>query len=277
MLTLKTIKISAKEEGFSLCGVTRVEHLSSSREHIERWLESGQGDLLPYMARHKELRVDAQGLLDGAQTVVVCAMNYKNEWSLNQSEGEGKVASYSLMRDYHKTMRKRLKQLLKRVQSLSPLTKGRACVDSAPILEKHYAQAAGLGWIGRQSLLITPQYGSFVVLGILLLDTPCESYDTPLLGVGCGECRRCVEACPTGAIQPTPSPLFNTIDSRRCISALTVESQNPEGRELHGWLFGCDQCQSCCPYNRRSPLSSDEDFTPIYQPPHHFKQRRGER
>ncbi|MFR9649756.1 MAG: tRNA epoxyqueuosine(34) reductase QueG [Rikenellaceae bacterium] len=268
MLKINIIKIAAKIELFSLCGVAPVRTFEQNREHYLQWINSGRAQMLPYMAEHTALRFDATTLLQGAKSVVVCAVNYKSDRSLDQSDiADCKVASYALFRDYHKTIRRRLRSLLRTLQASYPNLKGRVCVDSAPILEKQYAVDAGLGWIGRQSLLVTPEHGTFILLGVLLLDMECDVYDSPLEGVGCAECRRCVDNCPAGAIQPTPSPLFNTIDSRRCISALTVESCNPDSKPLHGWLFGCDECQSCCPYNRLTPKSEDSEFTPSYTPP----------
>ena len=118
---------------------------------------------------------------------------------------------------------------------------------------------AGLGWIGRQSLLITPQYGSFVLLGVAIISEQCDSYDAPYTGVGCGNCRRCIDACPNCAI------IERHIDTRRCISKATIERDN-DALPLHGWIFGCDECQSCCPYNAKAPLATNPHFAPIIDP-----------
>ncbi len=266
MLDIELIKTAAKDAGFTLCGVTPVTTFESNRGYFAQWIDSGQVSEVPYMVNYQSLRFDATTLLEGARTAVVCAMNYKSEVSLKQC-GDSKIASYALFRDYHKSIRKRLRMVLTSLQQSNPSLRGRACVDSAPILEKQYAVNAGLGWIGRNSLLVTPRNGSFVLLGVLLLDIEANSYDTPLEGVGCGECRRCVDNCPTSAITPTSSPLYNTIDSGKCISALTVESDNSQKHPLHGWIFGCDVCQSCCPYNHIAPMSSDSEFKPLFTPP----------
>ncbi len=268
VLNIKSLKLAAKEELFSLCGVAPVRIFESNREYFTKWIESRNSAMIPYMMNYQKLRFDATTLLEGAKCAVVCAVNYKSEWSLNQrGEGECRIASYALLRDYHKTIRRRMRSLLRTLQASYPNLQGRVCVDSAPILEKQYAVDAGLGWIGRQSLLVTPEHGTFVLLGVLLLDMECSEYDTPYQGVGCGECHRCVDNCPTAAIKPTSSPLHNTIDSRKCISALTVEVDNPDSKPLHGWIFGCDECQSCCPYNQSTPESSVAEFTPIFTPP----------
>ncbi|MFR9524167.1 MAG: tRNA epoxyqueuosine(34) reductase QueG [Rikenellaceae bacterium] len=262
MLSCKYIKESAIAAGFDLVGVTFPQEFTQNQRALEAWIESGAADSLDYMQRYMDVRFNPANLLEGTRTVVVCAINYKNEFSASQrSSPNPKIASYALVEDYHKVIRKQLKTLLKTLQRDVPHLRGRCCVDTAPLLEKQLAVEAGLGWIGRQSLLITPQLGSFVLLGVLLLDCDVDSLDAPLQGVGCGECRRCVQNCPNGAILPN-----RTIDSRLCISALTVECDSCGDKELHGWLFGCDECQSCCPYNRQTPLSANERIKPIFSP-----------
>jgi epoxyqueuosine reductase len=154
-----------------------------------------------------------------------------------------------------------LQQLLKALQTVHPELQGRAFVDSAPLLEKQLAVEAGLGWIGRQSLLVTPEFGSYVLLGELVLSGVADRYDTPYSGVGCGECRRCIDACPTGAIV---APM--TINTAACISCRTIESENEKNIDLHGWIFGCDECQNSCPYNKRAALHRNSNFNPLFDP-----------
>jgi epoxyqueuosine reductase len=151
--------------------------------------------------------------------------------------------------------------MLKQLQATNPSLTGRAFVDSAPLLEKQYAVEAGLGWIGRQSLLITPEYGSYVLLGELVLCEEADRYDTPYTGIGCGECRRCMEACPTGAVVSEM-----TINTSRCISCHTIEAEPQTSLDLHGWIFGCDECQNICPYNRRATLHRNPSFDPLFDP-----------
>ncbi|MBQ5690847.1 MAG: tRNA epoxyqueuosine(34) reductase QueG, partial [Alistipes sp.] len=152
-------------------------------------------------------------------------------------------------------------ELCRRLKAHDENFAARCFVDSAPIFEKRYAVEAGLGWIGRQSLLVTPDYGSFVLLGEVVTSAECDCYDTPLESVGCGECRRCIEACPNGAIQE------RHIDTTRCISCATIERRG-EGEQcpLHGWIFGCDECQSVCPYNRKAPCATSPRVIPIFNP-----------
>ncbi|MBR0338726.1 MAG: tRNA epoxyqueuosine(34) reductase QueG, partial [Alistipes sp.] len=222
----------------------------------------GFGGSLDYLKKNIAVRADATSLVEGAKTVIVCALAYKNEISNGYScNARGKVASYALTTDYHRTIKDMLFELCRRLKAHDENFAARCFVDSAPIFEKRYAVEAGLGWIGRQSLLITPDYGSFVLLGEVVTSAECDLYDTPLESVGCGECRRCIEACPNGAIQE------RHIDTTRCISCATIERRG-EGEQcpLHGWIFGCDECQSVCPYNRKAPCATSPRVIPIFNP-----------
>ncbi len=262
MLKISQIKECAAEAGFDLAGVTYPREFELNRSYFAEWIEAGGADSLSYMKQYMDVRFNPANLLDGCKSVVVCALNYKNEYSIfQQSSTLPKIASYALATDYHKVIRRQLKALLRALQQIDPTLSGRCCVDTAPLLEKQLAHEAGLGWIGRQSLLITPQFGSFIVLGILLLDRHVDTFDKPYEGIGCGSCHRCVEKCPSRAILPN-----RMIDSRRCISALTVECDNPTSEDLHGWLFGCDECQSCCPHNHSTTLAHNAAIQPIFAP-----------
>ena len=248
MIEAKYIKELVKTEGFDLCGITACRHLALNEEAFERWLAMGYDSSLGYMRNYLDRRFDVAKLVEGARTVVVCAVAYDGEIVSKSSDTAAlhpKIASYACRRDYHKVIRKRLQAVLKQLQAHYPQLQGRAFVDSAPLVEKQLAVDAGLGWIGRQSLLVTPQYGSYVLLGELVLTEEVDVYDTPMQTVGCGECRRCVEACPTGAIVDDM-----VINTARCISCHTVEATPSDAVDLHGWVFGCDECQRCCPYNR---------------------------
>ncbi len=264
MLNYQHIKESAMGAGFDLVGICRPRDFAGNREWYGEWLGSGCAEPLSYMYKYMDVRFDPRELLGGARTAVVCALNYKNCYSCPTTTDQGapQIASYALARDYHKVVRRALKALLKALQADHPALEGRPCVDTAPLLEKQLAHEAGLGWIGRSSLLVTPQFGTYVVLGVLLLSHDADHYDSPYAGNGCGECHRCVSACPTAAIRPN-----RTLDARRCLSALTVECDTPAGAELSGWIFGCDECQRCCPHNRATPLASNEAIAPIVTPP----------
>ncbi len=262
MLNYDEIKTIATDLGFDLCGVAHARTFKKNTEAYHHWLEQGYDSSLEYMRRNCDKRMDVKQIVDGAQTVVVCAVSYKSPISGGyQPADRCKIASYACNRDYHKTIKKMLQQLLRVLQERHPTLAGRAFVDSAPILEKQYAVEAGLGWIGRQSLLITPEYGSYVLLGELVLNTEADVYDKPMQTVGCGECRRCIEACPTGAIVKEM-----TIDTSRCISCRTIESDNTSSINLHGWIFGCDECQNICPYNRQASMHRNPSFDPLFDP-----------
>lgn len=259
MLYKQQIKDAAREVGFDLCGVARCENLDGDAQFLRQWIADGHNSSLGYMARNVDKRADISLLVEGARTVIVCGMAYKNRFSDGYADDcRTKVASYALMQDYHTTIRGRLRELQALLeQRIGHRLVGRVFVDSAPVFEKRYAVQAGLGWIGRQSLLITPQYGSFLLLGELVVTDECDEYDQPYSGIGCGECHRCVDACPNSAI------CRGHIDTRRCISRATVESLGEDDIDTHGWIFGCDMCQTICPYNKQAPYSAIE---PLFDP-----------
>lgn len=262
MLDRRFIRQSAAAAGFDLCGVAPCRHLVRNELFFRRWLGDGRHASLGYLERNLDKRFDVRRLVEGAQTVVVCAVGYKNELSDGYPDGFGaKIASYALSVDYHTLLKGMLRDLFGRLRTAQPDLGGRAFVDSAPLAEKQLAVEAGLGWIGRQSLLVTPQLGSFVLLGELVLDAACDVYDEPLAGAGCGDCRRCVEACPAGAVCDD-----RAIDARRCISCHTIERPAESEIVCDGWIFGCDACQSRCPYNRRASLHRHPALDPLFDP-----------
>ncbi len=262
MLDYLNIKKLAVSAGFDLCGVCRCRRLSQNEVWFDDWLRSGYQSTLGYMERNVAKRFDPRLLVDGAQTVVVCAVAYKNPISRGYpADHRAKVASYACAADYHTTLRAMLQGLFESLRASCPDLSGRVFVDSAPVAEKQWAVEAGLGWIGRQSLLVTPQFGTFVTLGELILTAEVDRVDSPLEGVGCGACHRCVEQCPAAAITDR-----RMIDTRRCISCRTIERVSESDADLHGWIFGCDECQSCCPYNQRAPEHTHPAFDPLFDP-----------
>jgi epoxyqueuosine reductase len=262
ILEAKHIKKVALDAGFDLCGVTSCHSFPINRAAFEGWLKEGYDSSLNYMRNNIDMRFDVGQMVEGARSVVVCAVSYKSEISGGYSDADKcKIASYACNRDYHKTLKKMLKAMLRELQTTYPSLEGRAFVDSAPILEKQYAVEAGLGWIGRQSLLVTPEYGTYVLLGELVLNAEVDELDKPMEGVGCGECRRCMDACPTGAIV---KPM--TINTSRCISCHTIEAEPSAKINLNGWIFGCDECQNCCPYNKKAKPHNSSAFNPLFDP-----------
>ena len=264
MLHKEHIHALAHEVGFSLCGVAKCSPLELSRERFEGWIADGKGDGLDYLHRNIDKRFDPSLLVEGAKTVVICALNYRNAITNGYADdARCKIASYACTADYHHTIKAMLQQIFTRLHEEDPTLAGRAFVDSAPIAEKQWAVEAGLGWIGRQSLLITREFGSTVLLGALVLCNEVDSYDAPYEGGGCGECRRCIDACPNRAIGEQ-----RMIDSRRCISRLTIEREAiaPEDCGLHGWAFGCEECQNVCPHNHSKPLATHPAIAPMFDP-----------
>lgn len=273
MISAEKIRRIAHAEGFSLCGIARAEVLAEHEKPLMRWLEEGMDGGMEYMRRAPVKRLNPEALVDGARTIIICAVNYKNA-AWNQTESP-RIASYAYLRDYHITIKAMLHNVLVQI----PEARGRAFCDTAPILEKAWAVRAGLGWVGKNSLLITPEYGSFVLLGVLVLDAECDSYDAPVAG-RCGTCTRCIDACPAQAIVEP-----HVIDARKCIARLTLEKKSAaeQGRErvsressppLGGggvltrpWLAGCDECQSCCPYNIGTPFAADPRLLPLIPAP----------
>ena len=263
MITKNFIINTAKKVGFDLVGVVPARALVDERKRFEEWLLAGNHSTLSYLERNIDKRFNVQQLVENSHSVIVCAVSYLSQYGRGYSEGYGaKIASYALNDDYHVTIKAMLKELAEELKTESPKLKFRAFVDSAPVAEKSLAVRAGFGWIGRQSLLVNPKFGSMMHLGELVIDAEVDEYDTPMEGVGCGSCRRCVEACPNGAILDN-----RTIDTRRCISCRTIEREQ-EGDELplHGWIFGCDICQSVCPFNQHAPLHRNPQFDPIVTP-----------
>lgn len=262
MIEYSDIKRVASAAGFDLCGVTAARPLVAGEASFGEWLNAGYASLLEYMYRNREKRFDAGRLVEGARSVVVCAVRYKllNDKTYH-ADSRTKIASYACRRDYHKSIKKMLQQMLKSLQTEYPQLQGRAFVDSEPLSEKQYAVEAGLGWIGRQSLLVTPQYGTALLLGVLLLDDEVSRYDRRYEGVGCGECRRCVEACPTKAVVECRG-----VDTSRCISCHTIEAEPQTELDLRGWIFGCDECQLCCPYNKNQADAEGEVYRPMFLP-----------
>jgi epoxyqueuosine reductase len=229
------------------------------------WLEAGNDAGMTYMSRGADAREHPSHLLDGVRSVVVVSFVYGRREAIAAGAGQGKVARYARGEDYHEILWRRLERLLEWLRNEVPDAHGRAVADTAPLLERDFARLAGLGWIGKNTMLIDRKLGSFSVLGALLVDVEL-AYDAPHVASHCGTCTRCLDACPTDAFT-APYEL----DSRRCLSYWTIEQRGiiPDeiAERMDGWVFGCDVCQDVCPWNRKAPagrepgLQADEAWT----------------
>lgn len=263
MIDRKVITNAARGVGFDLVGVLPAEALGEERKRFEQWLLDGNASTLDYLSRNVDKRFDVQLLVEGARSVVICAISYLSPFSRGYApECKAKIASYALARDYHLTIKEMLYALAENLKREHPNLRYRAFTDSAPLAEKSLAVRAGFGWIGRQSLVVNPKLGTMFHLGELVIDEVVDEYDKPMEGVGCGSCRRCVDSCPNGAILDN-----RTIDTRRCISCRTIEREDPASDvALHGWVFGCEECQTCCPFNYHAPMHANPRFDPLFNP-----------
>ncbi|MHB8635470.1 MAG: tRNA epoxyqueuosine(34) reductase QueG [Fimbriimonadaceae bacterium] len=240
------LKAYARSQGFQALGIAPVDAAHTIGAY-EAWLAAGLHGEMTYLARHVELKRSPSALLPGARSVVAVALNYNR--ANPERAGEPRIARYALGRDYHKVLRSMLRSMARHLAKLHPGAIYRVCVDSAPLLEREYAHRAGLGWFGKNTCLIDSRNGSWFVLGFLLTTLEFEP-DAPAVG-GCGTCRQCIDACPTGAIVRAGERWV--VDSRRCISYLTIEKRGDftaaESSMVGGWTFGCDVCQEVCPFN----------------------------
>lgn len=240
------IKEEAHRLGFDLVGVCDAAPPAPTYlAAYDQWLEANRHAGMAYLASRRALRADVAALLPKCRSVVCVGLNYYQ--AAQKTDGEARIARYALGRDYHKVIRAKLKALARHIESIHPGAQSRVCVDSAPLPERHYAQRAGLGWTGKNTLLINSQRGSWFLLGEVLTTVELEP-DASAIG-GCGTCRKCVEQCPTGAI------VFRNdrwqVDARACISYLTIEHKGDFGPEFTtDWTFGCDVCQEVCPFNQ---------------------------
>lgn len=261
----QSIKTWGQELGFQQVGISDT-NLSAYHEHYQRWIASDYHGDMSYMAQHQEFRKDPARLHAGTQRVITVRMDYamETENSLSPLDDRDKayVSRYARGRDYHKVIRKRLQKLADRIQETIGPFGYRAFVDSAPVLERALAEKSGLGWIGKNTMLINKQAGSWFFLGELFTDLPLPTDESA--EAHCGTCRACLDICPTNAFVGP-----NELDARRCISYLTIELRGSIPEDLRpamgNRIFGCDDCQLICPWNKFTHKSEESDFSPRHQ------------
>ena len=260
-LTSEEIKQAARILGFDAVGIAPATTPPGYSSFLA-WLEAGCAAGMSYLHTQAEPRCHPRSILVDVKSVVMLAVVYgqPKQPGFEADSSIGEIAQYARGQDYHEVLWKKLDSLLAWIQSRSPGIKGRSVVDTAPLMERDYAQLAGLGWIAKNTMLINPRLGSFTFLGALLLDANFE-FDLPFQFNRCGTCTRCLDACPTSAFQAP-----GRLDARRCISYWTIEHKGliPDewSSQLHGWAFGCDICQDVCPWNRKAPPGHEPDLQP---------------
>ncbi len=254
------LKATAKRLGFDFCGLAKAEFLAEEAPKLEEWLRRDYQGQMGYLANHFDKRLDPRKLVEGAKTVVSLVYNYYPEQVLPEGSEDIKLAKYAYGKDYHEVIQKKLQEFLTGLHDEVGEINGRSFVDSAPILERQWAQRAGLGWIGKNSLLLNRRLGSFFFLAELVIDLEATP-DLPITKDYCGTCTACMDACPTEAIVAP-----GVVDASRCISYLTIELKDAIPSSFAGkmdnWVFGCDVCQDVCPWNRFSKPNQEPAFTP---------------
>ena len=253
------IRTEALRLGFSACGFAKAEPVSEDMARVlDHWTDNGYHADMQYMERNRHLRLDPTQLVPGCRTLIVVALNYYPKHLL-PAEGY-QIAYYAYGKDYHRVMKDKLYQLFSYIKMLVPHVEGRAFCDTAPLLERYWAMKTGLGFIGLNRQLIIPGKGSYFFLGVLAVDAEIEGLsDSPIIeGISCGGCKRCLMACPTGALT------LDGIDCRRCLSYLTIEHRGPipDGmvQKLGRRIYGCDTCQQVCPYNKNAQSTEEIAF-----------------
>jgi len=254
------IKQEAVSLGFAACGIAPAAKLEEDAIHLNDWLGKGFHAGMGYMHKHADLRSNPELLVENAKSVVVFLYNYYPQ-EIMESNSSYLISAYAYGKDYHDVIREKLNILISKLKELVPEISIRGFVDSAPVLERAWATRAGLGWIGKNSMLISKKNGSYFFISELITNLELE-YDQPMGGNYCGDCSRCMDACPTSAITD-----LRTVNANKCISYLTIENKDEIPASVKGkyekWIFGCDICQQVCPWNRYSFPHSEPAFEPV--------------
>ena len=253
------LKSEAKTLGFEKVGIARAEETPREKSDLNKWIENDGHASMEWLKKRKDERGDIHTYFPEAKSVISVGLNYyvgKNQDNINS---DYKFSNYAWGEDYHDLIKKKLYQLLAWIKNHHPSVKGLACVDTAPVMEKVWAQKAGLGWIGKHTNLITPDHGSWFFLGEIILDI--DLYPDPLFSEDlCGSCTSCLDSCPTNALTEYK------IEAEKCISYKTIEHRGEfsgPGENLHGWIYGCDICQDVCPWNKKFSKETDlKEFLP---------------
>ncbi|MDX2133050.1 MAG: tRNA epoxyqueuosine(34) reductase QueG [Planctomycetota bacterium] len=250
------------DEGFSLAGVAPVQP-SRWAAHVREWLASGKHGSMSYLAEELQVRLDPGRVMEGTRAFVVVGDRYAARGGADAPQrGQGRIARYARGKNYHEVMKQRLHRVADRMRVRFPGSDFRTCVDTAPLPERELAFLAGLGWIGRNTMVIHPQGGSYLLLGVMATNLELEPASRPM-DDHCGTCTRCIEACPTGAITAY------SVDASRCISYLTIERRGLVPPDLHAgigdWIFGCDVCQEVCPHNSARAGQGDDAVHSAYR------------
>ena len=255
------IKAEAKRLGFDVCGIAKAEPVPSKvASAFKKWVTEGRQATMGYMANHLEKRLDPTLLVEGTQSIICLAMNYH---PLQEMKGY-ELAWYAYGKDYHEVMKQHLFLLLEAIKQTAPEADGRCFCDTAPVLERYWAEKAGLGWRGKNTQLIIPHQGTAFFLGEIFLNLELE-YDEPVKN-GCGNCHACQDLCPMQALYTDAESGIPMLDANRCLSYQTIENRGEISQEaklkMGNRIYGCDQCQKACPHNRFSTPTSHEEFLP---------------
>ncbi len=254
------IKKIAARLGFDYCGIARSQKLDEDAARLEQWLKKGMQGSMQYMEKHFDLRVDPAKLVPGAKSVITLLKNY---YPIEQQQPHSpKISKYAFGKDYHEVIRQQLTELLEEIKKTVGEIHGRGFVDSAPVLERSWAQRSGAGWVGKNGNLINKQSGSFFFIATLITDLELE-YDDAFAKDFCGTCTKCIDACPTEAILPD-----RVVDGSKCISYFTIELKEmlipgEMKPKFDDWMFGCDTCQDVCPWNRFAKPANEIQFSPL--------------
>ena len=258
-ISSKSIKKKAEELGFQKVGIARAEKTPKEKSDLNSWLMQGNHATMDWITKRKDERGNIHTYFPEARSVIAVGMNYYTGNEQDDLRSDYKFSNYAWGDDYHIVMKKRLFQLLNWITENNSKVKGLVCVDTSPVMDKVWAQRAGIGWLGKHTNLISRDHGSWLFLGELILDLKLE-YDRPFEEDLCGTCMACIESCPTQALGEYK------IDARKCISYLTIEHRGdfPDDKsDLHGWIYGCDVCQEVCPWNEKFSIKTElDEFKP---------------